>query len=551
MHLRFLRWLVALAKNSPWLMIAVGLHLILALAMSIAVIRHELKKGDAPPTSIEVAVHRVEQAALPPLAEEAFDRQSVPEQDRMVELVPVEDVQPFVPAATELPQEELFLDVGDLTGTDESAGGPVGGSGIGVGNGGWHGVPGSPFGGRPSGNGPGGLKPGRPALAPPLGTEEAVLEGLRWLVRHQDEDGSWGADTLTQQCDPRAPCIPPDAAQDATYNAGMTALALLAFLGRGLSLDSQALIDDPAMGRQHKAGDVVKRGVRWLLDQQRPDGSFSGSEPFEYPENETLSAMALCEAYGLSHIRELKRPAQDALDFLMAAQRRRTDGALSGWGQGSFAELEQRRARGEVEQAEYEEVCNTVDLSITCWVVMALRSAQNCGFAVPEEVLQGALSCVAPGGPRALGDAASGAQDPPHQAGRRAALVLLIRAFAGRDISDPALESAARAMAEDPPQVADGLPADFYYWYFATLALNQYDGPDSPRRRAGEYWEPWNKGLVRSLLPLQDDDQARGACSRGGWLSQARGNERGRALYNTALNVLTLEVYYRYENVFR
>jgi hypothetical protein len=129
--------------------------------------------------------------------------------------------------------------------------------------------------------------------------------------------------------------------------------------------------------------------------------------------------------------------------------------------------------------------------------------------------------------------------------------VLLIRAFAGRDISDPALESAARAMAEDPPEVADGLPADFYYWYFATLALNQYDGPDSPRKRAGEYWEPWNKGLVRSLLSLQDDDQARGACSRGGWLSQARGNERGRALYNTALNVLTLEAYYRYENVFR
>jgi hypothetical protein len=97
----------------------------------------------------------------------------------------------------------------------------------------------------------------------------------------------------------------------------------------------------------------------------------------------------------------------------------------------------------------------------------------------------------------------------------------------------------------------DKLSIDYYYWYYATLALNQFDGPDSPRRGAGKYWEPWNKDLIASLISLQDQSKARNACSRGGWLESDRwGGHTGYALYNTSLNVLTLEVYYRYENAF-
>jgi hypothetical protein len=128
---------------------------------------------------------------------------------------------------------------------------------------------------------------------------------------------------------------------------------------------------------------------------------------------------------------------------------------------------------------------------------------------------------------------------------------MLVRAFAGGDVGEPFLERAAGELAADAPSVTrDGLSVDFYYWYFATLALEQYDGPDSPRDGRGVYWEPWNEALVDALLPLQDRTRQRDVCARGGWLQDARGNRRGRALYNTALNVLTLEVYYRFENVF-
>jgi hypothetical protein len=301
---------------------------------------------------------------------------------------------------------------------------------------------------------------------------------------------------------------------------------------------------------------VVKSGVRWLMEHQREDGSFSDAEAIEYPEYETLSTMVLCEAHGLSQNREVKRQAQLAVNFLIAAQKRRPDGSLSGWGMGSRADLEAGVARGALVPADFEERASAVDLSITCWVVMALRSAQSCGFEVPEEVLQGAVTYAieeAAAEPLEGGAAASSSADDrfDNHAARRSALSMLILSFGGRELSDPLLEAAARQIAEDVPKVtADQRSVDFYYWYFATLALYQFDGPDSPRAGAGEYWEPWNKGLVKSLLPLQDDDQTREACGRGGWLSEARGNQRGRALYNTALNVLTLEVYYRYANVF-
>jgi hypothetical protein len=309
------------------------------------------------------------------------------------------------------------------------------------------------------------------------------------------------------------------------------------------------------MGKRHQAGDIVKRGVRWLMDRQKEEGYFSDSEPFEFPENETLSTMVLCEAYGLSKNRELKRPAQKALDFLVAAQKRNAEGQRWGWGYGSYSDIEKRYANGEINDDNYKAQQAQVDLSITCWVAMALRSAQSCGLEVSEDVLQGALSFALASADEVTNPELAPVPDASDKfefhAARRPALGMLIRTFVNRDLSDPYLEKAAKAIAADVPHVSkDGLSVDFYYWYFATLALNQFDGPDSPRKGQGEYWEPWNEGLIDSLLPLQDDNKERNACSRGGWLSEARGNQRGRALYNTAMNVLTLEVYYRFENVF-
>ncbi|NOT32003.1 MAG: terpene cyclase/mutase family protein [Planctomycetes bacterium] len=553
---RIVRRFVAFAKNSPWILIAVGLHVILGAALSVVVIRHERQKSSASATAIAVGTTRQEPELVIPPPEE-IDRRKIPDNEQVYELVSIEEEANFIPSE-ELPEEVDYAEpIGDPTGFDGDTG-PDASTSIGVGIGGHRGDGNpSPWLQKRPGNG-GAVPRGRlPVGGVAVVTEEAVLEGLRWLARHQNEDGSWSVSTLGQHCGLDSPCIPRDLELDTSFDVGMTSLALLAFLGHGISTSSMMSIVDPVAGVPHRAGEVVKKGIQWLRERQKPDGSFSDGGCFELPENDTLPTMALCEAAALARgSNVLRRNAQKALDFLIAAQKRAPDGSPWGWGIGSQQDIDERHARGELDLEGRAEASHSVDLSITCWVVMALKSAESCGFDVPEAALAGALAY----GIDATGEGAlesdenafadDGREFTLHTA-RKAALGMLIRIFAGGDSADPFLEKAARELAADVPEVTrDQLSVDFYYWYFATLALNQYDGQGSPRKGSGKYWEPWNKGLVAALPPLQERTKKKDDCARGGWLQEARGNRRGRALYNTALNVLTLEVYYRFDNVF-
>ncbi|MFN0241927.1 MAG: hypothetical protein ACKVWV_03470 [Planctomycetota bacterium] len=541
-----------LTRSSPWLVMAVAIHVILgaiAAIAAIAVVHTNSEAREEVVTSIHVSGSREtlpEDFVLPP---EPIDRKAIPKNEQ-AELVSFEE-DVFVPT-TEAQAEDLHLDRGDPAALDNlPSGGTTGGTAIGVGAGG-HAGSGLPtaFGGRRLGLG---VPKGRTGGAT-QGTEKSVLEGLRWLARHQNDDGSWGASSIAMHCTTNPPCaVVSDVEHGKTFDVGMTSLSLLAFLGHGLSVDSKLEIVDTAMGTKRVAGDIVRRGVKWLLAQQKLDGSFSGAGTFEFPENDTLSTMALCEAFGLSRNLALKRPAQRALDFLVAAQKRNEDGSRSGWGMGSYADLSAKRERGELEFEQFVADSQSVEPTVTCWVVMALQSARTCGFDVPEDVLAGALAYVvaATGDSRAPSSVVVNPDDAfTYHAARERAVGMLTRTFAGGAITDEYLEGAARALADDVPKVTkDGKSVDFYYWYFGTIALNQFDGPDSPRK-SGKYWNAWNRGLVDSILELQDDSSERDVCSRGGWLQTTRGDARGLELRNTALNVLTLEVYYRFDNVF-
>src|SRR5690348_18358180 len=122
------------------------------------------------------------------------------------------------------------------------------------------------------------------------------------------------------------------------------------------------------------------------------------------------------------------------------------------------------------------------------------------------------------------------------------ALGMCTRTFITHDASDPVLELSAKHVAADLPTVSkDKLSVDYYYWYYGSLALNQFDGPDGPRK-SGKLWNAWNRAMVASLETLQDVEEH--ACRRGGWITPDRWAHACGPISSTALAVLTLEGYY-------
>jgi hypothetical protein len=128
------------------------------------------------------------------------------------------------------------------------------------------------------------------------------------------------------------------------------------------------------------------------------------------------------------------------------------------------------------------------------------------------------------------------------------AVGMMCRIFIDKDKTDPRLKGGAELLLQDLPSwdnsKADDKKVDFYYWYYASLALFQYDGPD------GKFWKGWNEAMKTALVPNQKTKKDK--CADGSWDSNEvdRWGFEGGRVYSTAINTLTLEIYYRYDSVF-
>jgi hypothetical protein len=555
---RAIRFLRTTARNSPWLVIAVALHV--ALLTSLALVKLTGKPVSEHIGPMHVVVPKVPELPVVPPKEPEIPRYPFSDNKR-VELVstPIEYM-PNIPIDENPDPHEEAGHADDSIAEYEP---PGGSTTIGPAlTGSIRRPPGSPNTGGGHNRGPGGRHStgdGKRNPGPTIYTEDSVRAGLTWLVRHQQPNGSWSPVGMAALCTPGSPCIATDVSVSANYDEGLTGLALLTFLGCGFGYDSEAVITDTAMGKPHVLGDVVTGGLKWLVQRQHDDGSFSESG-FLY--NEALATMAVCEAYALKRNNYLKEPARKAVGFLLRAQRRNPqDGSPWGWRYASAERIDADHAAGKLDDEHFAHEISDADLSATCWAVMALKSAQMARIDVPEANLRGALAFAQS---VATDDGLAGyltregagqkvggiGEQFAYHAGTMTALDMLSRTFVARDLADPFLELGAKQLAKDLPSVSkDKLSVDYYYWYYATLALNQYDGPDSPRK-SGKYWTPWNEAMQGAVLALQDKSTERDLCSRGGWLVDDRWSYAGHAIYNTAINTLTLEVYYRYANAF-
>ncbi len=507
-------------SNAPWWLISAGLHVVLLLAGALVAVERSIAIDEG---AVEVRIAARAEIVEIERPRDLFERKGAPSDDPSS---PLDEPAVFFPEARlsdhheSADTEDYRAMKGDSKNFFSYAPGETGGfrgrqagqaSGVsdslGVGSGGGNsGRYGARFGGRENlvARGGGG------------GTEDAVRAALRWLARHQSPDGSWGAATYTNGC-ARDGCSG-SGARD--YDVGVTALSLLAFLGAGYSHLSRDEIRDPQLpGRTLPFGQVVRDGVKWLLAQQDPEGCI-GSRRGHYMYNHAIAALALSEAYGMTNAGPLAGPAQKAIDFLVAVQN-----YGKGW--------------------RYTARCGDNDTSVTGWAAMALKSAELSGMTFPKEAYDGIRAWLDEVTDSSYGRAGY-TRKPTANSRERwlspTSIAIMSRIFIDKNRSDSRLWNGCNQLLQVKPVWEEGR-IDFYYWYYASLALFQFDGPD------GVKWRAWNENMKSALVKNQLAAPA--GCRSGSWdpldlWSRAGG---GR-VYATAINALTLEVYYRYANVF-
>ncbi len=357
-------------------------------------------------------------------------------------------------------------------------------------------------------------------------TEAAVRAGLAWLALHQSPDGRWTIDEFTDHLtEPSIRDLEHRSWDGRTVHdsrggkgssrakradTAATGLALLAFLGHG----DTHLAEGP-----HRA--TVERGIRWLLSAQEESGDLRGGGNL-YMHG--IAAFALCEAYAFTRDESLKDPAQRAIDFTARVQ----NPEKGGWRYDPYPES------------------SDVDTSVFGWMLMALKSGRLGELRVDERTLVRAASYL--DSARMTRDGGRYAYQPGNS---RTSLAMTAQGFFSHQMlvdsllteeqkSDPELrradEESISYLLANLPIAADMEGVNFYYWYYATLALFQ---------EGGEPWEIWNARLSDLLVTLQVGKEH--GTAYGSWdpRSSRRALTGGR-LYSTALSILCLEVYYRY-----
>ena len=382
------------------------------------------------------------------------------------------------------------------------------------------------LGGGPAEGYPGKLgSRGKPGGAP---HQKTIADALDWLARHQHPAGYWSCEGFQDECAAggSTPCTGRGSVH---HDVGVTALALLAFLGAGET-------GEPDDGGRHQR--VVKDGLRFLLDAQEPDGRFGVNEISTASYDHLLATLVVVEAHALTDRPHYQRAARHALAF---TETLRNPG----------------RAWRYLDRSDPEMRLAPDDVSVTGWAVMALTLARESGLDVPDQTLDDALLFVdeltdergrtgyvtrGGGSSRSLGRESS---HPADQTEAMTAVGLMCRLFADPyltrdDLDDAGDVARGTELLLASPIVWDEQRSpgriDFYYWYAATYAMFQRGGAD---------WKRWEPGLSQVAAHQVQDGEAMGSWDPS---ADAWGHEGGR-IYATALLTLLAEVYSRYERI--
>ncbi len=322
-------------------------------------------------------------------------------------------------------------------------------------------------------------------------SEKSVNSGLTWLQKIQKPDGSWSFGSVGEAGSPGSM---------QTTDAGATSLALLTFLGGGHTHEIKGPYKE-----------TVTKGLAWLIKQGQPTsagldlrGRFQANSGL-YVQG--LATICLCEAAALEpKDRGLRRAAFAAVNFIERAQDRQG----GGW-----------RYRPN----------EPGDTSVTGWQIMAMQSAKAGRFIVNTNVMRDARrfldSCAVENGSKYAYTPGQGATPSMTAVG------LLCQMYMGWKRDRPELKAGVEYLSQVGPS-----RENMYYNYYATQVLHHF---------GGEHWEKWNAKMREHLVTTQIKEGP----GAGSWnVTDGHGGAGGR-IYQTALSIMTLEVYYRHLPLYR
>ncbi|MEO6594799.1 MAG: prenyltransferase/squalene oxidase repeat-containing protein [Planctomycetota bacterium] len=343
-----------------------------------------------------------------------------------------------------------------------------------------------------------------PAPASVATMHEVVERALDWLARHQDDDGKWDADGFMKHDVEGEVC---DGPGNATHDVAVTGLAMLAMLSNGSTLRSGL----------HKQN--LLSAMQWLRQQQQDNGLFGANAAHDFIYDHAIATYAMCEAYGRSKYQLLADSAQRGINYLESHRN-----PLGVW--------------------RYQPRDGDNDSSVTAWCLFACVSGDSYGLKVNPDSLQlGGLWLDQVSDPTGLhgytkqGERSSRNQGDhatrfPVEKGEAITAAALLCRYRLKQLPEqkPIMQAAANLLAAKPPSWRpDAGTIDEYYWYFATLAMQQV---------GGRHWFDWQKRLEPAVAKTQHADQAKQNLV-GSWDPIGVWGENGGRVYSTALLAMT------------
>lgn len=324
-------------------------------------------------------------------------------------------------------------------------------------------------------------------------TENAVLAGLKFLARYQQSDGRWSAS---------AEGFHRGVAHG--YDQAVTGLALLAFLGAGHT---------ESTGKYHA---LVSNAVSYLRRVQSEDGAWRGTGGhFMYIHG--ICTMAMSEAFGMAGPKsQAGDTAQKGINFIV--ENMGDKGAdIGGFG--------------------YNGPGN--DTSVTGWQIMACKSAKVAGLKIPQEAFDKFKKYFDTAGDSTTGTTGYRSTAPGSGSIAMTAVGQVCRLFMGQKPKEtPFLIKSADLIDKAGPNLANS-----YSLYYGTLAQFQM----GDKVNSNKYWTNWNNKFALESVARQ----MKTGSMAGSWPMVESEAKTAGPCYVTAMNILCLEVYYRYLPVYQ